>query len=90
MTEEQLEKQKQFFKEQALKEGKPEKALTKIIEGRLNHWLNEICLMDQVFFHPDNQEEKKTVKDALAELTSQVREKIVIRRFVRYELGESH
>jgi len=84
-----LQKQKEIFHKQALKEGKNEKALDKIIQGRLEKWKKEVCLMDQVFVRPSSDENEVTVRDALAELTNQIREKIVIRRFVRYELGVS-
>ena len=83
-----MEKQKDLFKQQALKEGKSKNILEKILAGRFERWFEEICLLDQKFFHPDNQDEAATVQEALAELTSQVREKIAIRRFVRYELGQ--
>ena len=81
-----LQKQQELFRVQALKEGK-EKALDKIIQGRMDKWKKEVCLMDQVFVRPGGDENEITVKEALAELTNQIREKIVIRRFVRYELG---
>ncbi|MDE0151567.1 MAG: translation elongation factor Ts [Bdellovibrionales bacterium] len=84
-----LQKQTEAFREQALKEGKNEKVLDKIIQGRLDKWKKEVCLMDQIFVRPGGDEQEITVKEALAELTNQIREKIVIRRFVRYELGVS-
>ena len=83
-----FEKQKQTFKKQVLEEGKPPEVAQKIIEGRLTKWKKEICLMNQVFFHPSEDEKEITVKEAIAELTNQIREKIVIRRFICYKLGE--
>lgn len=82
-----LKKQTELFRKQALKEGKNEKVLDKIIQGRLEKWKKEVCLMDQIFVRPGGDENEVTIKEALAELTTQIREKIVIRRFVRYELG---
>lgn len=82
-----LQKQRELFHKQALKEGKNEKVLDKIIQGRIDKWKKEICLMNQVFVRPGGDENEITVQEALAELTNQIREKIVIRRFVRYELG---
>ena len=82
-----LQKQKDVFREQALKEGKNEKVLDKVIQGRLEKWKKEVCLLDQIFVRPGGDENEITVREALAELTNQIREKIVIRRFVRYELG---
>ena len=87
LPESETAKQKELFKQQALKQGKPEKILDKIIEGQLAKWQKEVCLLDQVFVRPGDEDET-TVQEALAELTTQVREKIVIRRFVRYELGQ--
>ncbi len=82
-----LQKQEDLFREQALKEGKNEKVLDKVIQGRLEKWRKEVCLMDQIFVRPGGDENEVTIREALAELTTQIREKIVIRRFVRYELG---
>ena len=84
----QIEEQESFFKQQALKEGKPSNILNKITAGQIEKWKKEKCLMSQVFFHPDSGEKEITVKEALAELVTQIREKIVIRRFTRYELGQ--
>ena len=83
-----FEKQKQAFKEQVAKEGKPSSVAEKIIKGRLEKWKKEICLLHQPFFHPGADEKEVTVEEAIAELTNQIREKIVIRRFVCYKLGE--
>ncbi len=83
-----FEKQKQMLKEQVLEEGKTAQVAEKIIEGRLEKWKKEICLLNQPFFHPGGDEKEITVEEAIAELTNQIREKIVIRRFVCYKLGE--
>lgn len=88
ISELQFQQQKELFKRQTLKEGKSEKVLEKILKGRLDKWSKEVCLLDQPFFHPENQNDEKTVREALAELVNQVREKVIIRRFVRYELGQ--
>ena len=85
----QIEEQEFFFKEQALKEGKPSNILNKIAEGQMEKWKKEKCLMSQIFFHPDSGDKEITVEEALAELVTQIREKIVIRRFARYELGQN-
>jgi len=64
--------------------GKPEQVLTKIIEGQLNKWSKEICLLDQAFVKdPD-----KTIDQLQQELIAKIGENIKIRRFVRFELGE--
>ena len=85
-----VQEQMKVFKEKALEQKKPEKILNQIVEGQLSKWKKEVCLMNQVFVRPGaDEDDETTVESALAELTTQVREKIVIRRFVRYELGSN-
>jgi elongation factor Ts len=68
----------------ALEEGKKAEFLDKIIDGQIKKWAAEICLMDQKFIkNPD-----VTVSQLLQELIAKIGENIVVRRFVRYELGE--
>lgn len=68
----------------ALEEGKKPEFLEKILEGQIKKWAAEICLLDQKFVkNPD-----KTVGEMLNELIAKIGENLVIRRFVRYELGE--
>ena len=69
---------------QAKQEGKPEKAMEKIVEGRLEKFYAEICLMDQPFI----KDPKTSIKDLLADLVAKIGENIVVRRFTRYQLGE--
>src|SRR5262245_61243546 len=64
---------------------KPEAALAKIVEGKLNKWFSEVCLEEQAMV---TREDDKTAGLASEELTAKLGEKIAIRRFVRYELGE--
>ncbi|MBE7679237.1 MULTISPECIES: translation elongation factor Ts [Paenibacillus] len=81
---EELEKEKEILKAQALNEGKPEKIVEKMVEGRIGKYYEEYCLMEQSFVKdPD-----KTISQLLNEKISQIGENISIRRFVRYELGE--
>jgi elongation factor Ts len=79
-----IEKEKEILKAQSLNEGKPEKVLEKIIEGRLEKFYKENCLLEQIYIR-DNE---KTVKDYLNEKIAKLGENIIIRRFVRYERGE--
>jgi elongation factor Ts len=80
----ELEKEKEILKAQALNEGKPEKIIEKMVEGRIGKYYEEYCLMEQTFVKdPD-----KTISQLLNEKISQIGENISIRRFVRYELGE--
>ena len=79
-----LDKEKEILKEQALKSGKPEKILDKIVEGRIAKFYTQHCLLDQPFVKdPD-----KTIQQLLDELMGKTGEKCVISRFVRYQMGE--
>ena len=79
-----LEKEKEILRAQALNEGKPEKIVDKMVEGRIEKYYKEVCLMEQPFVkNPDI-----TVATLVNEATLASGEKIAIRRFTRYELGE--
>ena len=82
------EREKAVFRDKAQQKAKNEQMLTKITEGLYNKWLSEVCLMDQEFVRQD-QEKKQSVADALTALIAKIGENLVIRRFVRYELGET-
>lgn len=78
------EREKAVLKAKAIEEGKKPEMLEKILEGQVKKWASEICLLDQKFVkNPD-----KTVGGMLADLIAKIGENMVIRRFVRYELGE--
>ncbi|MGB9678640.1 MAG: translation elongation factor Ts [Thermoanaerobacteraceae bacterium] len=79
-----IEKEKEILKAQALNEGKPEKILEKIIEGRIEKFYKENCLLEQEYIRDSD----KTVKDILNEMISKLGENIIIRRFARFERGE--
>lgn len=79
-----VEAERKAQKEKAIAEGKPEAIAEKIVEGRMDKFFSEICLLDQAFVKdPD-----KTVGQLLTELIARIGENIVIRRFVRFERGE--
>ncbi|MGM0575510.1 MAG: translation elongation factor Ts [Myxococcota bacterium] len=84
LPEAEIAKQKEIFKGQAMEEGKPEHIAEKIVEGRLKKWQKEVALLEQPFV----KDTDKTVADYQAEMTATIGEKITIRRFVRYEVGE--
>jgi len=65
-------------------EGKPPQVIDKIVAGKLNKFFKETCLMDQLFVRDSNI----TITDLLGDLAAQVSEKIVIKRFVRFVVGE--
>ncbi len=79
-----LEKEREILRAQALNEGKPEKIVERMVEGRIEKYYKEVCLLEQPFVkNPDI-----TVSALVNEATLASGEKIAIRRFVRYELGE--
>jgi elongation factor Ts len=81
---EALNKEKEIFRPQALNEGKPEKIVDRMVEGRVEKYYKEVCLLEQPFVKdPD-----KTIKDLVSDATVAIGEKISIRRFARYERGE--
>jgi elongation factor Ts len=80
-----LQKEIEIYKAQAVNEGKPEQIAEKIAQGRLEKFYQEVCLLEQSFI----KDSGKTIKDLLSDATGKVGEKIGIRRFIRYHLGES-
>ena len=79
-----LENQRSIFEQQVRELGKPEAIIPKIAEGKLQAWFGDIVLLEQPFV----KEDKMTVGKWLAERVSKTGENIVVRRFMRYELGE--
>lgn len=79
-----LDKEKEILREQALKSGKPEKIIDKIVEGKLSKFYEERCLLDQLFV----KDKDKKIQQLLDEMMGKTGEKCVIRRFARYQLGE--
>ncbi len=81
---EELEKEKEILKNQALNEGKPAQIVDKMVEGRVKKFYQDVCLMEQTFV----KDPSMTITQYINEKTLQKEEKISIRRFTRYELGE--
>ena len=79
-----VEKERAIFLEQAKNEGKPEHIAEKIVEGRMEKFYQENCLLEQVFVKNPDQ----TVGELVTELTAKIGEKITVRRFERFVLGE--
>ena len=77
-----LEREKQIIVSQA--EGKPEHVVEKMVEGKLKDFYKQVCLMDQPFIKDTSQ----TVGELVKSLNAKLGENIVVRRFVRYEVGE--
>ncbi|NLO36648.1 MAG: translation elongation factor Ts [Clostridiaceae bacterium] len=79
-----LEQERSIVRNQALNEGKPEKIVDKIVDGRLSKFYQENCLLEQAYIKDDS----KTIETLVKEMIALVGENISIRRFVRYALGE--
>ncbi|MCF6464706.1 translation elongation factor Ts [Clostridium sp. Cult2] len=84
VPEEEVEREKEILKHQAMNEGKPEHIASKIVEGRLGKFYEQVCLLEQPYI----REPSMKVKDLLNEKIAKIGENIKIRRFVRYEVGE--
>jgi elongation factor Ts len=81
-----IEKELEIYKVQAQNEGKPAQIAEKISQGRLEKFYQETVLIEQSFI----KDSGKTIKDIIDEETAKVGEKITVRRFLRYHLGESN
>ena len=79
-----VESERQIYRTQAINEGKPEKILDKIVEGKLEKFYAESCLLEQAFV----KDPERTINDLLQESISKIGENIVVKRFTRYRLGE--
>jgi elongation factor Ts len=78
-----IEKEKQIYLAQAKEMGKPEPAWPKIVEGKLEKFYQESCLLEQSFV----KDPTVTIKDILSQKVAKIGENIAIRRFTRYQLG---
>jgi elongation factor Ts len=78
-----IEKEKQIYQAQAKEMGKPEAAWPKIVEGKIEKFYQEACLMEQVFI----KDPTVTIKDLVTQKIAKIGENITIRRFTRYQLG---
>jgi elongation factor Ts len=79
-----IDKEKEIYHEQVLEMGKPEKIADKIVEGKLNKYLQENCLMNQ----PYVRNPEISITDLLNEMIVKIGENITIRRFSRFKIGE--
>jgi len=80
----ELDAEKDILRKQAKAEGKPEAVIEKMVEGRVKKYYQDICLVHQTYV----KDPSKTIKDTVMDAIAQIGEKITIRRFTRYELGE--
>jgi len=84
VPEETIQRERDIYQAQALETGKPENVITKIVDGKMNKFFKENCLLNQPYVRdPD-----LAVEDVLNELIAKIGENITIKRFVRYQTGE--
>ncbi len=81
---EEIEKEREIYRALAIKEGKPENILDKIVEGKVQKYYKDVCLMSQQYV----RDPQKTIDDVLKEAIGKIGENIQIRRFARFQLGE--
>lgn len=84
VPEEDLEAEREIYRAQAEKEGKPAQVAEKIVEGRIKKFYTEACLLKQPFV----KDPSRTIEDLLAELRQKTGENISVKRFARFEIGE--
>ena len=84
LPSESLSKEENLFREQALKEGKPDNIVDKVVAGKLEKYYKQVCLLSQPFIKDEDQIVQDLVNNAIAKLG----ENIVVHRFVRFELGQ--
>ncbi|MBS3780147.1 MAG: translation elongation factor Ts [Desulfovermiculus sp.] len=86
LPQEALEGEKSLYAKQARADGKPEQVVEKIVEGRVQKYYKEVCLLEQPYIKDDSI----AVKDLINELVAVLGEKVEVTRFVRMEVGETH
>ena len=79
-----LEKEREIYRRQALESGKPEKVVDKIVDGKIDRFYSEVCLLEQSFIKNPDRKVSEILTDAVARLG----ENIQVKRFSRYQLGE--
>ncbi len=84
LDQEVIDKEREIYRNQALASGKPENVVDKIVEGKLEKFYHDVCLMEQPFIKNDKESVEDLVKAAIAKIG----ENIVVKRFARFELGE--
>ncbi|MFP3979780.1 MAG: translation elongation factor Ts [Desulfobacterales bacterium] len=85
IPEEAVAREKEIYRQQALEMGKPEDVAEKIVEGKMNKFYKESCLMNQLYIRDTNL----TISDVINEMIAKTGEKITINRFARFQTGES-
>jgi elongation factor Ts len=84
VSPEELERERDIYRRQALDSGKPEKIADKIVEGKMDRFYSEVCLLEQAFIKDPDRKVADLLQDAVARLG----ENVQVRRFMRYQVGE--
>jgi elongation factor Ts len=84
-----IEHEKQLYRAQALEEGKPEAVVERIVDGRMEKFYKDVSLLEQIFIRDDGKDRPRTIDDLVKEQITKTGENMVVRRFARFELGES-
>ena len=79
-----IEKEREIYRAQMLEEGKPENMIDKIVDGKIEKFYKDVCLMSQQYV----KDPQKTITDVLKEVIAKTGENIQIKRFVRFQIGE--
>jgi elongation factor Ts len=82
---ETIDQEREIYRTQARSSGKPDKVVEKIVDGKIDKFLSDICLLEQPFI----RDPEKTVKDVVNETIAKLGENMHVRRFIRFQLGES-
>ena len=85
VSADEIEKEREIYRSQALESGKAEKFVEKIVEGKMERFYSEVCLLEQAFIKDPDRKVIDTINDAITRLG----EKIEVRRFARYQLSEA-
>ena len=85
VSKEKIDNELEIYRTQARNEKKPEQVIEKIADGKLEKFYQDVCLLDQTFI----KDSGKTIKDLILETTAKTGEKVTIRRYTRFHLGES-
>lgn len=81
----EVERERAEFRAQALEEGKPENIVDRIVDGRMEKFYQQVCIMEQPFVKDDD----RIIQDLITGAIAKFGENVILRRFVRYQLGES-
>jgi elongation factor Ts len=80
-----IDQEREIYRAQATASGKPDKVIEKIVDGKIDKFLSDICLLEQPFI----RDPEKSVKDIVTDAIAKLGENILVRRFARFQLGES-